>query len=78
MSVIKVPENELSEDNFSDFSGINFAEYVTKSIETISKTWFKNLTLPMNNEYFNVGFKLDTDAEVNILPLYILNDADKF
>ncbi|GFT48420.1 uncharacterized protein K02A2.6 [Nephila pilipes] len=36
-------------------------------------TWYKNIKLDVNHKCFDVNFKLDTGAEVNILPLYILN-----
>ncbi|GFX56316.1 transposon Ty3-I Gag-Pol polyprotein [Trichonephila clavipes] len=36
-------------------------------------TWYKNVSLDVNNKCFDVNFKLDTEAEVNILPLYILS-----
>ncbi|GFT56856.1 retrovirus-related Pol polyprotein from transposon opus [Nephila pilipes] len=36
-------------------------------------TWFKSIILDVNHKCFDVNFKLDTSAEVNILPLYILN-----
>ncbi|GFX09141.1 transposon Tf2-9 polyprotein [Trichonephila clavipes] len=34
--------------------------------------WYKNVSLDVNNKCFDVNFKLDPVAEVNILPLYIL------
>ncbi|GFT34641.1 transposon Ty3-I Gag-Pol polyprotein [Trichonephila clavipes] len=36
-------------------------------------TWYKNVSLDVNNKCFDVNFKLDTGAEVDILPLYILS-----
>ncbi|GFW60405.1 hypothetical protein TNCV_942721 [Trichonephila clavipes] len=36
-------------------------------------TWYKNVSLDVNNKCFDVNFKLDTGDEVDILPLYILN-----
>ncbi|GFS53089.1 retrovirus-related Pol polyprotein from transposon opus [Nephila pilipes] len=39
----------------------------------VSETWYKSITLDVNHKCFDVNFKLDTGAEVNILPLYILN-----
>ncbi|GFU04966.1 transposon Tf2-9 polyprotein [Trichonephila clavipes] len=36
-------------------------------------TCYKNVSIDVNNKRFDVNFKLDTGAEVNILPLYILS-----
>ncbi|GFW20262.1 uncharacterized protein K02A2.6 [Trichonephila clavipes] len=36
-------------------------------------TWYKSVSLDVNNKCFDVNFKLDTGAEVDILPLYILS-----
>ncbi|GFS38879.1 retrovirus-related Pol polyprotein from transposon 297 [Nephila pilipes] len=77
---MKVPENEL--DVFIDSvtvnetkcEMINCTDSINKNIELVSETtWYKNITLDVNHKCFDVNFKLDTGAEVNILPLYILN-----
>lgn len=52
-----------------------FIDSVNKDIHQVSETWVKSITLLVNNEYLNVDFKLDTSAEVNILPLYVLNSV---
>ncbi|GBO44778.1 hypothetical protein AVEN_129410-1 [Araneus ventricosus] len=57
----KVQENELNSDSMN------------KNVETVSETWYKSVTLNANDKYFQVDFKLDAGAEVNILPLYVLN-----
>ncbi|GBO35876.1 hypothetical protein AVEN_155832-1 [Araneus ventricosus] len=57
----KVQENELNSDSMN------------KNVEIVSETWYKSVTLNANDKYFEVDFKLDTGAEVNILPLYVLN-----
>ncbi|GBN53217.1 hypothetical protein AVEN_22342-1 [Araneus ventricosus] len=57
----KVQENELNSDSMN------------KNVEIVSETWYKSVTLNVNDKYFEVDFKLDTGAEVNILPLYVLN-----
>ncbi|GBL73729.1 Uncharacterized protein K02A2.6 [Araneus ventricosus] len=57
----KVQENELNSDSMN------------KNVEIVSETWYKSVTLNSNDTYFEVDFKLDTGAEVNILPLYVLN-----
>ncbi|GBN54720.1 Retrovirus-related Pol polyprotein from transposon 17.6 [Araneus ventricosus] len=56
----KVQENELNSDSMN------------KNVEIVSGAWYKSVTLNVN-KYFEVDFKLDTGAEVNILPLYVLN-----
>ncbi|GBL81459.1 hypothetical protein AVEN_143732-1 [Araneus ventricosus] len=38
----------------------------------VSETWYKSVTLNVD-KCFEVNFKFDTGAEVNILPLYVLN-----
>ncbi|GFT93525.1 transposon Ty3-I Gag-Pol polyprotein [Nephila pilipes] len=53
---------------------INYTDSIDKNIEIVSETtWYKNITLDVNHKCFDVNFKLDTGAEVNILPSYILN-----
>ncbi|GFS85112.1 transposon Tf2-9 polyprotein [Nephila pilipes] len=53
---------------------INCTESIDKNIEMVCETtWYKNITLDVNHKCFDVNFKLNTGAEVNILPLYILN-----
>ncbi|GBN81657.1 hypothetical protein AVEN_68473-1 [Araneus ventricosus] len=53
----KVQENELNSDSMN------------KNVEIVSEAWYKSVTLNANDKYFEVDFKLDTGAEVNILPL---------
>ncbi|GBN11898.1 Transposon Ty3-I Gag-Pol polyprotein [Araneus ventricosus] len=57
----KVQENELNSDSMN------------KNVEIVSETWYKSVTLNINDKYFEVDLKLDTGAKVNILPLYVLN-----
>ncbi|CAL1280429.1 unnamed protein product [Larinioides sclopetarius] len=72
---MKVPDNELGiyidsvtkNDVISD--SMNKIEMVSKDMET----WYKSVKLNVNDKCFEVDFKLDTGAEVNILPLYVLN-----
>ncbi|GFU78976.1 transposon Ty3-I Gag-Pol polyprotein [Trichonephila clavipes] len=51
----------------STYSNFNNVEMVSET------TWYKNVSLDVNNKCFDVNFKLDTGAEVNILPLNILS-----
>ncbi|CAL1296652.1 unnamed protein product [Larinioides sclopetarius] len=72
---MKVPDNELcfyidsvnKNDVISD--SMNKIEMVSKDMET----WYKSVKLNVNDKCFEIDFKLDTGAEVNILPLYVLN-----
>ncbi|GFS85346.1 transposon Ty3-G Gag-Pol polyprotein [Nephila pilipes] len=77
---MNVPENEL--DVYIDSITVNetkceirnCTDSIDKNIEMISETiWYKYITLDVNHKFFDINFKLDTGAEVNILPLYILN-----
>ncbi|GFT10873.1 transposon Ty3-I Gag-Pol polyprotein [Nephila pilipes] len=77
---INVPENKL--DVYIDSVTMNetmcemisFTDSIDKNIEMVCETtWHKSITLDVNHKCFDVNFKLDTGAEVNILPLYILN-----
>ncbi|GFU55364.1 transposon Ty3-I Gag-Pol polyprotein [Nephila pilipes] len=77
---MNVPENKL--DVYTDYVTVNetkcemisYTDSIDKNIEMVSETtWFKSITLDINHKCFDVNFKLDTGAEVNILPLYILN-----
>ncbi|GFT25449.1 transposon Tf2-6 polyprotein [Nephila pilipes] len=76
---MNVPENKL--DVYIDSVTVNetkgdmnsFTDSIDKNIEMVSETWYKSITLDVNHKCFDVNFKLDTGAEVNILPLYILN-----
>ncbi|GFT49235.1 transposon Ty3-G Gag-Pol polyprotein [Nephila pilipes] len=53
---------------------ISFTDSIDKNIEMVGETtWYKNITLDVNHKCFDVNFKLDSGAEVNILPLYIFN-----
>lgn len=54
----------------------NFIDSVNKNIHKVSETWVKSVTLVVNDKDFNVDFKLDTGAEVNILPSYVLNSVN--
>ncbi|GFU49546.1 transposon Tf2-9 polyprotein [Nephila pilipes] len=71
---MNVPENEL--DVYLDSVTVNETKCdmisftIDKNIEMVSD---KSITLDVNHKCFDVNFKLDTGAEVNILPLYILN-----
>ncbi|GFT07203.1 uncharacterized protein K02A2.6 [Nephila pilipes] len=74
---MNVPENEL--DVYLDSVTLNETKCdmisftIDKNVEMVSETWYKSITLDVNHKCFDVNFKLDTGAEVNILPLYILN-----
>ncbi|GFT64889.1 transposon Tf2-9 polyprotein [Nephila pilipes] len=77
---MNVPQNEL--DVYIDSVTVNetkcemiiCTDSIDKNIEMVNETiWYKNITLDVNHKCFDVNFKLDTDAEVNILHLYILN-----
>ncbi|GFX42229.1 uncharacterized protein TNCV_4310641 [Trichonephila clavipes] len=73
---MNVPENELVYINSVNENGTkcamkNSTDSNFKNVEMVS--WYKNVSLDVNNKCFNVNFKLDTEAEINILPLYILN-----
>ncbi|GFS69044.1 retrovirus-related Pol polyprotein from transposon opus [Nephila pilipes] len=77
---MSVPENELDvyidsvTVNETKCEMINCTDSIDKNIEMVSETtWYKSITLDVNHKCFDVNFKLDTGAEVNILPLYILN-----
>ncbi|GFT54745.1 transposon Tf2-9 polyprotein [Nephila pilipes] len=77
---MNVPENELDAYinsvtvNETKSEMISFTDFIDKNIEMVSETtWYKSITLDVNHKCFDVNFKLDTGAEVNILPLYILN-----
>ncbi|GFX59111.1 retrovirus-related Pol polyprotein from transposon 17.6 [Trichonephila clavipes] len=76
---MNVPENELvyidSMNKKETKCAMKFStDSNFKNVEMVSeKTWYKNVSLDVNNKCFDVHFKLDTGAEVNILPLYILS-----
>ncbi|GFS90805.1 uncharacterized protein K02A2.6 [Nephila pilipes] len=77
---MNVPENKLDvyidsvTVNETKWEMISFTDSIDKNIEMVSETtWFKSITLDVNHKCFDVNCKLDTGAEVNILPLYILN-----
>ncbi|GFW80896.1 uncharacterized protein K02A2.6 [Trichonephila clavipes] len=78
---MNVPENELVyidsvNENETKCAMENITDSNFKNVEIVSETtWYKNVSLDVNNKCFDVNFKLDTGADVNILPLYILNNA---
>ncbi|GFS82428.1 retrovirus-related Pol polyprotein from transposon 17.6 [Trichonephila clavipes] len=78
---MNVPENELVyidsvNENETKCAMKNSTYSNFKNVEMVSETtWYKNVSLDVNNKCFDVNFKLDIGAEVNILPLYILISA---
>ncbi|GFV68565.1 uncharacterized protein TNCV_3130201 [Trichonephila clavipes] len=75
---MNIHENELVyidsvNENETKCAMKNSTDSNFKNVEmVIEKTWNKNVSLDVN-KCFDVNFKLDTGAEVNILPLYILS-----
>ncbi|GFT99883.1 uncharacterized protein TNCV_749341 [Trichonephila clavipes] len=75
---MNVPEKELVyidsvNENETKCAMKNVTDSNFKNVELVSETtWYKNVSLDVNNKGFDVNFKLDTGAEVNILSLYIL------
>ncbi|GFW58720.1 transposon Tf2-6 polyprotein [Trichonephila clavipes] len=78
---MNIPENELLyidsvNENGTKCAMKNSTDSNFKNVEMVSETtWYKNVSLDVNNKCFDVNFKRDTGAEVNMLPLYILNNA---
>ncbi|GFX50424.1 hypothetical protein TNCV_339591 [Trichonephila clavipes] len=76
---MNVPENELVyidsvNENATKSAMKNSTDSNFKKVEMASETTgYRNVSLDVNNKCFGVNFKLDTGAEVNILPLYILS-----
>ncbi|GFS57020.1 transposon Ty3-I Gag-Pol polyprotein [Trichonephila clavipes] len=76
---MNVPEHELVyidsvNENETKCAMKNITDSNFKNVEMVSETtWYKNISLDVKNKCFDVNFKLDTRAEVNILPLYILS-----
>ncbi|GFY26270.1 transposon Ty3-I Gag-Pol polyprotein [Trichonephila clavipes] len=76
---MNVPGNELVyidsvNENETKCARKNSTDSNFKNVEMVSETtWYKNVSLDVSNKCFDVNFKLDTGAEVNILPRYILS-----
>ncbi|GFS50337.1 retrovirus-related Pol polyprotein from transposon 297 [Trichonephila clavipes] len=74
---MNVPENEMVyfnsvNENETKCAMKNSTDFNFKNVEMVSETtWYKNVSLDVSNKFFDVNFKLDTGAEVNILPLCI-------
>lgn len=75
----KVPQSELGifvdsvTQIIHESDQPKYSNSINKNVEMVSENWYKSVTLNVNEEYFDVDFKLDTGAEVNILPLHVLN-----
>ncbi|GFW59521.1 retrovirus-related Pol polyprotein from transposon 17.6 [Trichonephila clavipes] len=80
---MNVPENELvyidsMNENETKYAMKNSTDSNFKNVEMISETtWYKNVSLDVNNKCFDVNLKLDTGAEVNILPLCMFKGGDE-